>query len=113
MSSFSWIGLSSIASDDADKGSSPGDTGADKDVMDALTYNASSLSIRETFEANYEGINRCNQALNIVPQLDQANPALRSRLIGEAKFLRAFMYFTLVKHMAEFLLLIIYQTLLL
>jgi hypothetical protein len=29
MSSFSWIGLSSIASDDADKGSSPGDTGAD------------------------------------------------------------------------------------
>jgi hypothetical protein len=38
-----------------------------------LTYNASSLSIRETFEANYEGINRCNQALNIVPQLDQAN----------------------------------------
>lgn len=97
MSSFSWIGLSSIASDDADKGSSPGDTGADKDVMDALTYNASSLSIRETFEANYEGINRCNQALNIVPQLDQANPALRSRLLGEAKFLRAFMYFTLVK----------------
>jgi hypothetical protein len=37
------------------------------------------------------------QALNIVPQLDQANPALRSRLLGEAKFLRAFMYFTLVK----------------
>jgi hypothetical protein len=31
-------------------------------------------------------VNRCNQALNIVPQLDQANPALRSRLIGEAKF---------------------------
>jgi hypothetical protein len=53
--------------------------------MDALTYNASSLSIRETFEANYEGINRCNQALNIVPQLDQTN-ALRSRLLGEAKF---------------------------
>jgi hypothetical protein len=59
------------------KGSSPETLVADKDVMDALTY-ASSLSIRETFEANYEGINRCNQALNIV-QLDQANPALRSR----------------------------------
>jgi hypothetical protein len=28
---------------------------------------------------------RCNQALNIVP-LDQANPALRSRPLGEAKF---------------------------
>jgi hypothetical protein len=44
MSSFSWIGLSSIASDD-DKGSLSGDTGADKDVMDALTYNASSYRL--------------------------------------------------------------------
>jgi hypothetical protein len=43
-------GISSIASDDADKGSSPGDTGADKDLMDALTYNASSLSVREIFK---------------------------------------------------------------
>jgi hypothetical protein len=58
--------------------------------MDALTYNASSLSIRETFEANYEGINRCNQALNT--QLDQQIQLYV--LLGEAKFLRAFMYFT-------------------
>jgi hypothetical protein len=97
MSSFSWNGVSSIASDDADKGSSPGDTGTDKDVMDALTYNPSSLSITEIFSANYEGINRCNQALNIIPQLDKADATLRARLMGEAKFLRAFMYFTLVK----------------
>ncbi|RTY94603.1 RagB/SusD family nutrient uptake outer membrane protein [Flavobacterium sp. GSP27] len=97
MTSFSWIGLSSIASDDADKGSSPGDTGTDKDLMDALTYNASTPSTSEVFAANYEGINRCNQALSIIPQLDKANPALRTRLMGEAKFLRAFMYFTLVK----------------
>ena len=97
MSSFSWNGVSSIASDDADKGSSPGDTGTDKDVMDALTYNPSSLSITEIFSANYEGINRCNQALNIIPQLEKADATLRARLMGEAKFLRAFMYFTLVK----------------
>ena len=97
MSSFSWNGVTSIASDDADKGSSPGDTGTDKDVMDALTYNPSSLSIVEIFSANYEAINRCNQALNIIPQLDKADANLRARLIGEAKFLRAFMYFTLVK----------------
>lgn len=97
MSSFGWIGVSSITSDDADKGSSPGDTGTDKDVLDALTYNSSNPSAESTFVANYAGINRCNQALNIIPQLDKADPALRARLIGEAKFLRAFMYFTLVK----------------
>jgi hypothetical protein len=97
MSSFSWIGIASIASDDADKGSSPGDTGSDKDLMDALTYNASSGSVEEVFTANYQGINRCNQALSYIPQLDQANAALKTQLMGEAKFLRAFMYFTLVK----------------
>jgi hypothetical protein len=97
MSVFGWIGLASITSDDADKGSSPGDTGTDKDVLDALTYNSSNPSAESTFVAQYDGINRCNQALNIIPKLDKANPALRERLMGEAKFLRAFMYFTLVK----------------
>ncbi|WP_348797239.1 RagB/SusD family nutrient uptake outer membrane protein [Flavobacterium adhaerens] len=97
MSSFGWIGLSSITSDDADKGSSPGDTGTDKDVLDALTYNASNPSAESTFKANYAGINRCNQALDILPKLDKADASLRARLEGEAKFLRAFMYFTLVK----------------
>lgn len=97
MSSFGWIGLASITSDDADKGSSPGDTGTDKDVLDNLTYNSSNPSAESTFNANYEGINRSNQALDILPKLDKADANLRARLMGEAKFLRAFMYFTLVK----------------
>ena len=97
MSSFSWVGMTSIASDDADKGSSPGDTGSDKDLMDALTYNPSSPSTSEIFKANYEGINRANRAISIIPTLDKADANIRERLVGEAKFLRAFMYFTLVK----------------
>ena len=97
MSSFSWLGMTSIASDDADKGSSPGDTGSDKDLMDALTYNPSSPSTLEIFRANYEGINRANRAISIIPTLDKADANIRERLVGEAKFLRAFMYFTLVK----------------
>lgn len=97
MTSFSWVGMTSIASDDADKGSSPGDTGSDKDLMDALTYNPSSPSTSEIFKANYEGINRANRAISIIPTLDKADANIRERLVGEAKFLRAFMYFTLVK----------------
>jgi hypothetical protein len=97
MSSFAWNGISSIASDDADKGSIPGDTGADKDILDALTYEGSNPSVETIFKANYVGINRANQALVIIPKLNNANSNLRSRLMGEAKFLRAFMYFTLVK----------------
>jgi hypothetical protein len=34
----------------------PGDTGADKDVMDALTYNASSLSIRKHLRLIMKGL---------------------------------------------------------
>ena len=87
MTSFGWIGLTSITSDDADKGSTPSDLGTDKDILDALTYNASNPSVRDNFKAYYAGINRCNQALNIIPQLNKANPGLRDRLIGEAKFM--------------------------
>jgi hypothetical protein len=36
MSTFAWIGVTSIVSDDADKGSSASDSGSDKDILDAL-----------------------------------------------------------------------------
>lgn len=97
MSSFSWIGLSSITSDDADKGSDPGDTGNDKDKCDALSLDASSLSVQKVFEGNYQGINRANIALNYLPKLDKVDASLRIRLTAEAKFLRALMYFNLVR----------------
>lgn len=97
MSTFAWIGVTSIVSDDADKGSSPSDSGSDKDVLDALNFNPATPSFKELFAANYQGINRCNQALKYLPQLDKSDESLRKRLIGEAKFLRAFMYFTLVR----------------
>lgn len=97
MSTFAWIGVTSIVSDDADKGSSASDSGADKDILDALNFTAATPSFKELFASNYQGINRCNQALKYLPQLDKANPELRNRLAGEAKFLRAFMYFTLVR----------------
>jgi len=95
-SSFSWIGVSSITSDDADKGSDPGDTGTDKDLLDNLTFTATSISFNEVWEANYQGIAAANQALNYLPDLD-IDEDLRSRLIGESKFLRAEFYFRLVR----------------
>ncbi|MFC3158259.1 RagB/SusD family nutrient uptake outer membrane protein [Chryseobacterium arachidis] len=94
---FAWIGVTSIVSDDADKGSSSSDSGSDKDILDALNFTPATPSFKELFASNYQGINRCNQALKYLPQLDKADPELRKRLAGEAKFLRAFMYFTLVR----------------
>lgn len=93
---FSWIGMSSITSDDADKGSDPGDLGTDKDQMDNLTYSSTSLSVAEVWQGNFNGVSRCNQAIYNVPLFDISD-ALKDRLIAEAKFLRAYFYFNLVR----------------
>ncbi len=97
MSSFSWIGVSSITSDNADKGSSPGDTGTDKDVLDDLTFTATTPSFQGQWNSTYQVINRANQALEFLPQLDSVSVDLRERLQGEVKFLRAMAYFKLVR----------------
>jgi len=96
MSSFSWIGISSITSDDADKGSIPGDTGTDKHLLDALAFDASTISFAEAWSAHYAGIQRANQAINRLQGFD-IDETLKNRLTGEAKFLRALMYFRLVQ----------------
>lgn len=96
VSVFSWTGMSSITSDDADKGSDPGDLGADKDQMDNFSYGPTSLSPSEVWAGNYIGVGRCNQAIENVPKFN-IDQALKDRLIGEAKFLRAWYYFNLVR----------------
>jgi len=95
-STFSWIGISSITSDDANKGSSAGDTGADKDQLDNFTYTSTDFSCNEVWMANYRGIARANRALSILPGV-QIDAKLKHRLIGEAKFLRAYFYFNMVR----------------
>lgn len=93
---FSWIGISSITSDDADKGSDPGDAGTDKDVLDGWTFDATSLSFDEVWIGNYEGIGRATYALKLIPGMNIA-PADKDRYIGEAKLLRAYFYWNLVR----------------
>lgn len=97
ISSFSWIGVTTIASDEADKGSSPGDTGGDKNLLDALDFNSTGGSFQDIWQGHYQAVNRANQALYYLPLLTNANSDLKARLTGEAKFLRAFSYFILVR----------------
>src|SRR5688572_7494396 len=94
--SFSWNGISSITSDDADKGSDPGDTGADKHELDGWTFTASALSFDEVWQSNFEGIGRATYALKFIPEMDLP-AADKDRYTGEAKFLRAYFYFNLVR----------------
>ncbi|MGK9117163.1 RagB/SusD family nutrient uptake outer membrane protein [Olivibacter jilunii] len=95
-SSFAWIGTTSITSDDADKGSSPGDLGTDKDQLDNFTFTATTPSFRDGWNSNFLGISYCNQALANVPVFD-IDEALKTRYFAEVRFLRAFYYFNLVR----------------
>lgn len=93
---FSWIGITSITSDDADKGSTPGDSGADKNRLDALDFVSSSASFNDVWKSRYEGIGRANKALFYLEQLT-IDEDLKNRFIGEVKFIRALWYFDLVR----------------
>ncbi|GET29871.1 RagB/SusD family nutrient uptake outer membrane protein [Prolixibacter sp. SD074] len=95
-SSFSWLGVSSITSDDADKGSDPGDTGTDKNLLDNFTFGADALSFNDVWQGNYEGVARANQALKVLGEVTISD-TLRNRLQGETRFLRAYFYWNLVR----------------
>ena len=94
MHGFPWIGVASITSDDASKGSTPGDTGTDKLDLDNFTFDATAISFDNVWEANYIGIIRANYAINTIPTLD-IDETKKRRLVGEASFLRAYFYWNL------------------
>lgn len=94
--SFSWNGISSMTSDDAEKGSDPGDSGTDKDKLDNWTFDPTSISFDEVWIGNFEGIGRACYALKYLPQMN-IDPVLKNRNIGEAKLLRAYFYWNLVR----------------
>jgi hypothetical protein len=52
--------------------------------------------VQSVWQSAYDAINRANSVLDNVPKIDM-DTALRSRIIGEAKFLRATHYFNLVR----------------
>ncbi|MFZ4454696.1 MAG: RagB/SusD family nutrient uptake outer membrane protein [Bacteroidales bacterium] len=96
MYSFAWIGVTSITSDDADKGSSDGDAGSDKDKLDQLAFEPSLRSFNDLWKQRYAGIYRCNEGIYYLSQVS-LEESLKNRFIGELKFLRAMYYFDLVR----------------
>lgn len=49
------------------------------------------------WQRNYQGVSLANTVINLVPEVSMPDETLKARLIGEAKFLRAFYYFELVR----------------
>ena len=94
---FSFLAVTEIISDNADKGSSPGDTGADKNLFDELTFTSTAGSLSAMWSRWYKTIGRATQAIEFTEKYGLTDESYKNRLIGEAKFLRAVCYFWLVR----------------
>ncbi|MFA0962312.1 RagB/SusD family nutrient uptake outer membrane protein [Roseivirga sp. BDSF3-8] len=92
---FSYIGLTDIHSDDAVKGSTPNDAAFLRE-LDDYTYDQFNIAFGGVWSGYYRGIRRANEVIDKVPRAN-INDDLGQRLVGEAKFLRAYFYFFLVR----------------
>ncbi len=59
--------------------------------------NSFSQFVNEVWTQFYMGINICNNVIDNIPKVKFTNPTLQENRLGEAYYLRAFFYFTLVR----------------
>lgn len=93
-----WV-FGDVASDDAVRGGKPGDL-IDIQYIDDFNYSRNNGILEKMWKHYYEGISRANYLLYYGQDIDM-DVTLRDRLLGEAKFLRAFFYFNLVNIFGE------------
>ena len=88
-----WV-FGDVASNDAAKGGNPGDQ-ADIEFIDQFTINSTNGNLASIWALLYDGIARCNIVLSKVPAITM-DKNMQTRILGEAKFLRAWYYFELI-----------------
>ena len=97
---FSEWFIGDIASDDALKGGQNKADGSDAYDIDNFKTNANNGILLDYYRAKYMGISRCNLAIREIAKY-QPDTTLtvetQNRMIGEARFLRGFYYFQLVR----------------
>lgn len=91
-----WIG--EIASDNAIAGGESANDSQGLHQIDAMTHGGVNNDLRSIFRWNYVGISRANYILENKDNIDFPGKA---HIIAEAKFLRAYYYFELVKFFGD------------
>lgn len=66
-------------------------------ALAGLTHDASNDRMQEIWRQSYDVINRANVAIDKISANENLTPELSERLINEAKFIRALLYFNLVR----------------
>lgn len=94
-STFASIALESVGSDDAEKGSSPSDA-TFFNMYDNFTVGSTDGMLDGFWTGQYQNINFANQVLDNIPAITM-DESLKARYLAEAKFVRAYSYFRLVR----------------
>ena len=86
-----WV-FGGIASDDAYKGTDAGDQ-PEQSFIEAYDFQSFNGHIRNKWRGLFKGVARTNDALNTLKKVETISDQRRSRIIGEARFLRGFFHF--------------------
>lgn len=92
---FAAIAVESLGSDNTEKGSSPGDA-TFLNSYDNFTVSATEGQVYSFWKGQYQNINLANQVLDNIPAISM-DESLKARYLAEAKFVRAYSYFRLVR----------------
>ena len=92
---FAPVAIESLGSDDTEKGSSPNDASY-LNNFDNFTATAGEGQILDYWRGQYQTINLANEVLDNVPGITM-DDNLKTRYLAEAKFIRAYAYFRLVR----------------
>jgi hypothetical protein len=90
-----WI-LQDQATDDAEWGNGRSTANQPKNDLDKYTFTPATNTFQSIWSTVYNAINRANAVISRVPGITMDND-LKDRYIAEAKFMRGFYYFTLVR----------------
>lgn len=92
---ISFIAVTNIMSDDADKGSTASDQ-PNLGAIDDFSLTSTNNFVGALWDGYYSGISRANQALAAL-NTAALDATTKNRLIGEVRFIRGYYYFNLVR----------------
>ncbi|AMJ64293.1 RagB/SusD family nutrient uptake outer membrane protein [Hymenobacter sp. PAMC 26628] len=96
LTAFNWLAVTTLTSDDAEKGSVAGDA---EFLNNFVFFRITSTegAVEGYWTGQYQGINVCNQVIQNVPNVSAMDATLKARYVAEAQFVRSLQYFNLVR----------------
>jgi hypothetical protein len=86
-----WV-FGSVTADDSYKGSTPSDQG-DIVPIETWAYNANNPYFNQKWQAVYDGAQRANDVLRVLPLAEDISDADKAEIAAEARFLRGHFHF--------------------